>query len=1114
MTTQWNKDETKDSVLTENTAQAVFKYLTDQESNRATMRTRWIWELLQNARDASTGTNNHLVAEVEYSEEKLIFSHNGSGFKEKQIAHLIFHGSTKMEEEETIGQYGSGFLTTHLLSSEIDISGQLDDDQWFDFRLARRPDSVGALRESMDEAWENFNPSQHPQFPMPAPFTTRFVYPIVGDDSTDAVEKGIRTLKQCAPFVVVFNQEFSRINIKTSGETRCFEVVERQSLDVPGIQQITVLETTDENCTKIEYLLAQGEKALVALPLKLTGSKLVCQSVKDIPRLFLGFPLVGTEDFSFPAVINSLVFTPTENRDGVYLGQSDNKANRNNQTIIEEACELLVCLVQFAASKGWYHAHRWVEVPSVENQTWLNAGWLRKCIRESLIKEIRETPTVLTEAGNAIASKEAMLPLVEDEEGVETLWDLLVDWQGYHEKLPRRDEAIGWCAAIKSWTDVYGPTISTFYEAIDGSKLALWTENKCSGSNNFQNLLEENVCAVNWLNRFYKFLMDKGFGDEIRKRRFILDQAGGFHQFSNLHRDIDIADELKDIAKLLGWSIHSQLRNARLTTLDAEQGPDGWNSKYVTDDLVSRLRRRAEQNQDDNFKKASKHLFAWIVHQKDYSRLSDFPVFAEETDSEESTIIHLPHPTSDNIENNERPLAPVLSWVDDLQPYSELFPRRHILANAFFDAVPHPDIWQTLEDRGFIRKNVIITTRRNASFNALLPEDPLTENEDHNSLEPIFVTNVAFLTKDDIGIMARVRQSQRLARIFWSFLTEWLIVHDSKGLEINNEELCTCKERHRYYSAEWLVPIVRNRWVPLGERKSNQVTAESLANLLRGSEWDPGFLSENHPVVRLLEAINVARFDLMRQTATENEDNRVAVDNAFIEMLAKTKGDVKDLNHAIKYVEALKDDEDLPNIIAKHQDRKRTIKENKDFGDQVEKIVGKILKSEGYSVEDVHKGADFRISGSTEDSEDIDTLTTLAVTDLTCGREWLIEVKSARTESVKMSFAQADTAVEHGENFLLCVVPIRSEDTELNLEEKNAIIRENMKFITNIGVLIAPLLEDLNALEDLRTDTTTDNGAGVRLVYETGATGIRVNRSLWEDEKVGFPLKKLAENLK
>ena len=222
MTTEWNKAETKDSVLTENTAQAVFKYLIDQESNRATMQTRWIWELLQNARDASIEGDNRLIAEVKYSPGELTFSHSGSGFKEKQIAHLIFHGSTKVEEEETIGQYGSGFLTTHLLSSEIDISGQLDDGQWFDFRLARKPDSVGALRESMDEAWENFNPTPYPKVPMSDPFTTRFVYPIVDDDAAEAVEKGIETLKQCAPFVVVFNQEFSGIDIKIPDETTRF----------------------------------------------------------------------------------------------------------------------------------------------------------------------------------------------------------------------------------------------------------------------------------------------------------------------------------------------------------------------------------------------------------------------------------------------------------------------------------------------------------------------------------------------------------------------------------------------------------------------------------------------------------------------------------------------------------------------------------------------------------------------------------------------------------------------------------------------------------------------------------------------------------------------------
>ena len=45
----------RDRVLVDNTAQAVFKHLDRIEDNRAALGARWIWELLQNARDAASG---------------------------------------------------------------------------------------------------------------------------------------------------------------------------------------------------------------------------------------------------------------------------------------------------------------------------------------------------------------------------------------------------------------------------------------------------------------------------------------------------------------------------------------------------------------------------------------------------------------------------------------------------------------------------------------------------------------------------------------------------------------------------------------------------------------------------------------------------------------------------------------------------------------------------------------------------------------------------------------------------------------------------------------------------------------------------------------------------
>ena len=103
---------------------------------------------------------SNLVASVEYKwrEEdehgELIFQHNGPKFNVEQITRLIYHGTTKLEDEDMIGQYGSGFLTTHLLSPVINVSGQLEDGRSFQFCLKREVGSVEELRNSMNQALE------------------------------------------------------------------------------------------------------------------------------------------------------------------------------------------------------------------------------------------------------------------------------------------------------------------------------------------------------------------------------------------------------------------------------------------------------------------------------------------------------------------------------------------------------------------------------------------------------------------------------------------------------------------------------------------------------------------------------------------------------------------------------------------------------------------------------------------------------------------------------------------------------------------------------------------------------------------------------------------------
>ena len=793
MTNRSNYEKTKDRVLVENTAQGVYKYLTELDSNRKDRHTRWIWELLQNARDVSASTDDSLTAEIRYNpgepgeQGELVFLHDGRGFKMDEIVHLIFYGSTKHENPDAIGQFGSGFLTTHLLSWEIEVSGLLDNGQWFDFLLARKPESVSSLYESMEQAGADFNESLTLTRPesIPVPFTTRFVYSISDIDAAEAVDTGLETLKQCAPYVVVFNKEFSSINIKTSNETHCFEVPERPPLNASGIpEQITVRKNRNENLSERNYLLTRGtQETSVAVPLKSDSDGMECLPIEKIPRLFLGFPLVGTEGFSFPAVINSFNFTALENRDGVPLGQSNNEANHTNQSVIEEACALLVKMLRFAGSKSWNHVHLLANVPPIQPQNGLNTDWLKEHIQPKFIAEIRQTPAVLTQFGKPIEPNASLLPAAENDEGIESLWDLLNDWQGCDLKLPKRDESIGWYKAVESWAKVLECEVSEFKESVDGERQAREVDKISldpsvnTKTHRISNLkLKDGTSVINWLDRLIGFLENNGLSEVIDRYSIVPSQAGFLRSHPRLHRDAGIDDELKSIAEELGWSIRTMLRDTQLNSLSEKAGAGDMERAYVLNELLQRLQSRAAENCDDIFKTASLQLFAWIVGQKDYALLRNYPVSVADGQS----LSYL-------IQDGNPPLAPIQAWSTGLQQFSDLFPPGRILDNSYFTAVSDPEEWQMLNQQGFVRTNVVTTTNKTVNFKDIYPEEGLPDGDNHTTLHPISVTDVV----ERAGIMDRVTNSRSRALVFWRFLTEWLIKVDRQSLEIKKAK-CVC----------------------------------------------------------------------------------------------------------------------------------------------------------------------------------------------------------------------------------------------------------------------------------------------------------------------------------
>ena len=98
---------------------------------------RWFWELLQNASDYNQTVNVRL----EIDDNQIVFRHTGNPFSIQDVLNLISPDSGKDKDEvrkENIGKFGSGLVSTHILSAEMRVNGVFkseNEDKLFKFNV-------------------------------------------------------------------------------------------------------------------------------------------------------------------------------------------------------------------------------------------------------------------------------------------------------------------------------------------------------------------------------------------------------------------------------------------------------------------------------------------------------------------------------------------------------------------------------------------------------------------------------------------------------------------------------------------------------------------------------------------------------------------------------------------------------------------------------------------------------------------------------------------------------------------------------------------------------------------------------------------------------------------
>lgn len=1051
--------ELKERVLVVNTAQGVLKHLKEMARQRGHYATRWVWELMQNARDAARVSQDPLTVTVIQCDDHLAFEHDGGSFSLDEVAHLIYHGSTKAEDKGAVGEFGSGFLTTHLLSSEIRVSGRLTRGGGFSFPLVRPLTSVAEMSSAMDKAYDEFKNSLSPTS---GNDVTRFEYSI-SPDAVGTVTEGVAELRACAPYILAFNEDFSEVRIRTSDVHTVFTMAKRAP--VPSLDQVlrvTVTETTGAATTDRCYLVAKSEDTMVAVPISDTR----CEALGSIPRLFKGFPLVSTQDFSFPAVINSLSFKPTERRDGVYI--DDN--NRENKAVICTASNLFVEICKCVSSDKLQAAHRLATFPPVHPKAGLDAAWLTRSLSD-LIQRIRQTVTIHTCTDSTMSSAEAAVPFVDDDDpkSVAELWRLLHRIRDIRKRLVTEDESLGWASALRSWRQL---GVTDLNEAFHGRVLIqsiIGRSGKGDGYGTIRQLGkalgESDENTLEWLNQCHGFFIRIGLGEYAGGHEIVPSQDGILHKLNDLHRDTGVGHDLKEIARVLGWSL--DLRDQTMSVFEDKPGAGNRDAESVTAKLIN-LVKAESKTIDGRFRKASVRLFGWLVRQQQWHLLEGYPVYS-----------HADQATAIMLGDARPPLAPVIAWELAAQEFGDLFSAQVIVAEEFFAVVSDADAWRVLDEHDLVRHGPLIESRKQIKAMRLdLDIDEMAE-DDHWSEEELRVTEIAHMT-GDVGIMERVRKSRSLAYKLWCFMTDYLI--EEKDCVLVQQARCESGEEHSYEVSRWLEPVRTNKWIPKGKRRTGRADAQSVAQLLRdvgeGATDIWTTLGEPQSATnRLLKAIGIAPIDVMREW---NPAAASRIEECLQEMLAIVRGDIGRLQEAREMLE-------------KRAEKRETVRQNQRLGQCVEKEVQKCLEDSGFEVKRRHEGADLEIS---------------------CGmlqvvgekRSWLVEIKATRTTVVRMSRTQGRMAVDEGDGYLLCVVPIEGEDTPAR-----DTVRASLRFVRNIGSRLGTLVDGADRLQEEQDKLLSEDIQGVRLEVDGGVERFRISETVWAG---GFPITELLAVLR
>ena len=442
-----------DNVYQAGNATKIMQHMgTNRNSSDVNPPRRWVMELLQNARDVAY-PDKPVKVKIVLDEKQLKFSHTGRPFRVKDILSIVNQVSSKVDDEETVGQFGTGFVTTFQLSEQVELEGVLKDEglpyKPFSVSIDRRGFTKDEILCGIERAMEEIKkvdlaPSLE-DYDSNA-FHTTFTYVLDQERSREIARIGMEDLQETIFFVLLFSEKIASVELVFQltdlnksvlyirGEGESFGA----SLMKTVFQCITVCDGIRQCET---YEICSMERDGMTLAAGYSSGKGFLALPQECARLFVDFPLIGSEKFCFPMVVNSLEFHPNEPRSGISLvDQATSIDALKNKELIKKAVSMYKDFLAEASLLYMAGLQHIIAIPPFEaNKEW-SESWVKCNIYKSLYKYIASQQLFETSKGILpLNSGNVYLLKGDTPEELEGLKELLVPIKNFFYPLGNAD---------------------------------------------------------------------------------------------------------------------------------------------------------------------------------------------------------------------------------------------------------------------------------------------------------------------------------------------------------------------------------------------------------------------------------------------------------------------------------------------------------------------------------------------------------------------------------------------------------------------------------------------------------------------------------------------------